>query len=167
MAAALEKRLGLAGCSSGSQAGEGRRFRVKHSGANAHERSRSEDGSVAGGQRESQQSGQGDTHAHREGIGLRPAVGMETDERLEDGGRQLLGEGDQAYLAEIEMEGILEERIDRGNQRLQRVVQEVEEADGEKNLEDGLLTSVCRSGCPNSGQVCVASHLEPESLNHW
>jgi len=98
---------------------------------------------------------------------LRAAIRIETDERLEDGGRQLQREGDQAYLAEIKMEGVLEKRIDRGDQRLQRVVQEMAETDGEKNLEDGLLAGVCRSSCSNCGQVCVASHLEPESLDLW
>src|SRR5260370_29478616 len=65
------------------------------------------------------------------------------------------------------MEGVLEKGIDRGDQRLQRVVQEMAETDGEKNLEDSLLADVCRSGCSNCGQVCVASHLEPESRDLW
>jgi len=98
---------------------------------------------------------------------LRAAVGVQAHERLEDGGGQLQREGNQAHLAEIKMEGILQERIDRGDQRLQRVVQEVAETDGEKNFEDGFLASVSRSGCPNCSQVCVASHLEPESPKHW
>src|SRR6266436_6681761 len=89
---------------------------VKHSGADTHERSRSDDSSVAGGQRQCQKAGQADAHAHSEGIRLRSAVGIETDERLKDGGGQLQREGDQAHLAEIEMEGVLEERIDRGDQ---------------------------------------------------
>src|SRR6266478_6506210 len=53
-------------------------------GAHTHERSRSEDGGVAGGQRQSEQASQADTHAHSEGIGLRAAVGIKTDERSEE-----------------------------------------------------------------------------------
>jgi len=45
---------------------------------------------------------------------LRAAVGVQAHERLEDGGGQLQREGNQAHLAEIKMEGVLEERIDRG-----------------------------------------------------
>src|SRR5712664_3879619 len=164
VAADLEKRLRHAVLSAGSHTRDARRFRMKYGGADAHEGRGGENGSVAGGQRQSQQSGQADAHANRERVRLRAPVRIETDKRLEDGGGQLQREGNQAHLAEIKMEGVLEERIDRGDQRLQRVVQEVAEADGEKNLEDGLLASVSRSSCPNCGQVCVASHLVPESL---
>jgi hypothetical protein len=65
------------------------------------------------------------------------------------------------------MKGFLEQRIDRGHQRLNGVVQEMAKTDGEKDFEDGLLTRVCRSRCPNGSQVCVASHLEWDSLNRW
>src|SRR5713101_3500939 len=162
VAADLEKRLRHAVLSAGSHARDARRFRVKHGGADAHEGRGSENGSVAESQCQSQQSGQADAHAHRQGIRLRAVVGIETDKRLEDGGGQLQREGDQAHLAEIKMKRVLEERIDSGDQRLQRVIQEVAKANREKNFEDSLLASVCRSGCPNCSPICVASHLEQE-----
>src|SRR2546427_12174338 len=45
---------------------------------------------------------------------------------------------------------------------LNRVVQKVAEADGQKNLEDRLLASFCMRRRPNRRQVCVASHLETQ-----
>src|SRR5437879_1837068 len=84
IAANLEKRLRHAVLPAGSHARDARRFRVEHGGADTHERSRSEDGGVAGGQRQSEQASQADTHAHSEGIGLRAAVGIKTDERSEE-----------------------------------------------------------------------------------
>ena len=108
VAADLEERLRHTVLSAGCHAGHARRFRVKHGGANAHEGRCSQDGRVAGGQRQNQQAGQCDAHAQRQGIRLRAAVGIKTHERLEDGGGQLQREGDQAHLAEIEMEGVLE-----------------------------------------------------------
>ena len=95
---------------------------MKYGGADAHERGGGENRRVAGGQCKSQQASQCDAHANRQGIRLWPAVGIETDERLEDRGRQLQSERDQAHLAKIKMEGVLEQRIDRRDQRLQRVV---------------------------------------------
>ena len=37
-------------------------------------------------------------------IGLRPAVGVEADQRLEQRGGELEGQGDQADLAEVELQ---------------------------------------------------------------
>src|SRR5258708_31773518 len=58
VAADLEKRLRHAMLSAGSHARDARRFRVKHGGADTHEGRGGENGSVAGSQRQSQQSGQ-------------------------------------------------------------------------------------------------------------
>ena len=44
------------------------------------------------------------SHADAEREGLRAFVGVGTDDGLEDGGGELVGEGDQADLAEVEME---------------------------------------------------------------
>src|SRR5260370_20454445 len=130
VAADLEKRLRHAMLAAGSHARDARRFRVEHRGADAHEGRGSEDSSVAGGQRQSQQASQADAHAYSEGIRLRPAVGIKTDERLKDRGGQLQREGDPAHLAQIAMEGGFGVRLYSGGPRLQRVVHEVAEGVG-------------------------------------
>src|SRR5260370_190754 len=96
VAADLEKRLRHAMLAAGSHARDARRFRVEHRGADAHEGRGSEDSSVAGGQRQSQQASQADAHAYSARIRLRPAVGIKTDERLKDSGGRFQGEAHHA-----------------------------------------------------------------------
>ena len=50
---------------------------------------------------------------------------------------QLKRERDQSDLHEAEMKARLQERVDRRNERLDGVVQQVREADGEKNRQHG------------------------------
>src|SRR5260370_2866449 len=167
VAADLEKRLRHAMLSAGSHARNAGRFRVEYRGADAHERRGGENCAEARSHCKSQQTNQCNSHAYGKGIRLRAAVGIKADERLEDGGGHLRYERDQTHLTEIQMEGVLQERVDRRDQRLQRIVQEVAKADGQKNFEDGFLARVCRSGCWNGRQVWVASNGEPEYRKQW
>jgi hypothetical protein len=56
---------------------------------------------------------------------MRLAVGVEAHDRLQQRCGQLKGEGDQADLAEVEIERAFQNRIDRREQRLDDVVEEV------------------------------------------
>ena len=67
------------------------------------------------------------------------AVGVEADQWLEDRTGHLKGEGDQAHLGEIESERLFDQRIDRGNQRLDCIVEQVRAAQGDQDRQDGLL----------------------------
>src|SRR2546421_12029878 len=58
------------------------------------------------------------SHSDGQGIRLGATVRIETDEGLEDGSGQLQSKGDQAHLAEIKVEGVLEKRIDGGDHGL-------------------------------------------------
>ena len=70
------------------------------------------------------------------GFGLR--VGEQADDRLEQRRGGLVGERDQADLPEVERVGVLEDRIDRRQDRLHQVVEHVAEADRAQDAERGL-----------------------------
>jgi hypothetical protein len=54
----------------------------------------------------------------------------------------LAGESDQAYLAEVQVEIALEDRINRRQQRLNHVIQKVAEADHGQHCVGGPLPQV-------------------------
>src|SRR5579872_2557850 len=72
------------------------------------------------------------------------AVGVKAYEGLQKGSGELIGERDEPYLREIEMKGLLEQGIDRGQEGGHHVVQEMANADDRQNLEDGLRSTLER-----------------------
>ncbi len=74
------------------------------------------------------QAGEGEEHADRERIRLRLAVGDDADHRLQQRRGELERQRDQADLGEVERVVRLQDRIDRRDQRLHGVVEEVREA---------------------------------------
>jgi len=111
-------------------------FRMKDRGADA-DRRRSDDNAEKVMRRgEQQQAAEGKAHADCQRIGLGLSVGIDADERLQQRGGQLEGQGDQADLTEVEAEFFLEDRIDGREERLNRVIQKVREAQCEKQSED-------------------------------
>ena len=68
-------------------------------------------------------------HADRQRIGHRPLVGEHADGRLQQRGGELEREGQEPDLHEIEPVVLLEDRIDRRQQRLHHIVDAVADAD--------------------------------------
>ena len=110
-----------------------------------------QDGGERGGHREQDQAGEGDGHADRERERFGVAIGIEADDRLQEGCGDLECQSDESDLPEIEMEGLLEHRIDGGQQRLHQVVQEMADADGGQDGEDGF-GGLLRRGKGGSGK---------------
>ena len=69
------------------------------------------------------------------GFGL--PVGVDADERLQQRGGELEGERDQADLGEARGRNLLEQRIDRRQQRLHHVVEQVAEAQHQQDRHRG------------------------------
>ena len=83
-------------------------------------------------------------------VGLRPLVGVEADDRLQQRRGELIGERDEADLPEVELEARLQHRIDRRQQRLQHVVQQVADADGDEHGEGSARERTSSSIKPNA-----------------
>ena len=121
--------------------------------ARPHQRSREQNRLEIGCNRQRHQPDHGEPHANRERIGLGMLVGVKTHERLQERGRRLVGQGDKPDLSEREIESTLEQRIDRKDQRLHHVVQEVGKAQGTQHPEAGALCAGerCRLDTTYSG----------------
>ena len=104
------------------------------------------------GMGQQQQPAQRGAHADGERIRHRPAVGVGADQRLQQRRGDLERERDQADLAEVERVVLLQDRVDRRQQRLDHVVQQMREADRVQHRE-------CRPGrhgrhCFSPGVAC-------------
>ncbi len=135
VAADLEQRLGQSRPGAGRHPGHARTLRVEHRRPHADHAGRDHRHRIVLRQAEQQEAHEGEDRAARQGEGHRPAVGDQSHHRLQQGGGELEGEGEQADLAEAEMEAGLQGRIDGRQQRLHHVVEHVAEADGEDDPE--------------------------------
>lgn len=78
---------------------------------------------------------QGTAHPDGQGIGFGMVIGIEPNQRLQQGCRNLVSQGDQADLCEAEAEDTLQQRVDRRDQGLEHIVQKMRKTDGPQNLE--------------------------------
>ena len=67
------------------------------------------------------------------------------DEGLQQRRRDLIGQRDHPDLAEVEMKGLFEYGINRRDQRLHHVVQEVAKGGSEQNRKNQFLPDMFRS----------------------
>jgi hypothetical protein len=73
--------------------------------------------------------------------------------------QSLIGERDETDLGEVEMEGVLKNRIERRNQRLHHVIQKMAEADCEEDPERrALLVS--------GAALAVSTEVAREAMDH-
>ena len=136
VAADLEHRLREAVAAAGGHARDARRLGVEDGRADADQRRGDEQHRIGRRHRQQQQAHEAGSHADGQRIRHRPAVGDHADNRLEQRGGQLEDEGDQADLRERQGEVLLQHRIDRRQQRLDRVVEEMGNADRDQDRED-------------------------------
>src|ERR1700680_3760419 len=108
IAAQLKQRLGQAVLAARSQASNAGRFRMKNRGARTDQRSGDEEHPERMRHRKYGDSDERKNHACRQGIRHRAAIGVESDQRLQERGRALVSECNQAYLSKIEMVRVLQ-----------------------------------------------------------
>jgi hypothetical protein len=137
IAADLEQGLGEAVFAARGDAGDARGFRVKDRGADAEQGGGGEEFGVGRREGEADEAREGEAHAEGQGEGLGFRIGIEADDGLEDRGGDLIDQGDQADLGEVEVKAAFEQRVDRGQEHLHHVVQHVADADGDQHGEGG------------------------------
>ena len=139
VAAHLEDRLRKTLLAARRQLRHARRRRVEHGRAEAYDAHSQQYEQIVLGERKHEQSGECEAHADGERIGARMAVGRQSGEGLQNGGCHLKDERYDTYLREREVELVLEDRIDRRNDRLYHVVQKVRNtADDEHRIDRAL-----------------------------
>ena len=93
----------------------------------------------AGGLRQQDEPDERHAHADRQRKWPGFAIGVEPHQGLQHRGGELEGEGDQAHLREGQVERLLEQRVDRRQERLDRVVEHVRKAQRQQNSKDGAF----------------------------
>ena len=139
VASDLEERLGESVAPAGGKARDPRRLGMENRRTDADHRRGGDHRQVVRRERQEDEAAERHRHAERKGVGLWLAVGVEADCRLEDRAGHLEGEGNQADLGEIERERFFEQRIDRRDQRLDRVVEKVGATQRDQDRQRGLL----------------------------
>ena len=128
---------------------------MKNGGADPDERDRHEDEREIWRERKQDQADQRRSHAERERERLRMFVGERADERLEQRGGELVRQGDQADVAVVEPQLRFQDRVNRRDQRLERVVDEMGEAEREENAEHRRGRDRNRLGLVHAGRRAV------------
>ena len=144
VAAHLEHRLREAMMAARNHADHARGFRVKHRRTDAHQRSTHQKRRIGGHTRQRHQADEREAHANRQRIRPWPAIIEVPDERLQQGRSNLIGQRDHPDLPEVQVEGRLQQRINRRDQRLNHVVQEVAEGCREQNRKNQFLCDMFR-----------------------
>ncbi len=106
----LEERLGQSISAAGGHSGHPGRLGMEHGRAHSHQRCRDDDRLETMGNRKQQKADEGRGEPDRQRKGLGTTVRIMTHDRLEQGGRQLIRQSQQAYLPEAQVEGTLEHR---------------------------------------------------------
>jgi hypothetical protein len=138
VAADLEQRLREPVLPARCQPRDARRLRVKHGRANPDQGGRREHHAVVACDRQQQQSRQREAHADGERLRRGAAIGVVADHRLQQRRRRLVDQRDQADVAEVELKRLLEDRVDRRQQRLDHVVEQMADAQRTEDGEGGL-----------------------------
>ena len=98
---------------------------MKHRRTQTHDAHRQKNQEIILGKCEQEQTHQGEAHANGESVRLRALVGIKPGEWLQDGRSHLEDQRDDANLCKREVELILHNRVDRGDNRLNHIIQEV------------------------------------------
>ncbi|EGE55424.1 hypothetical protein RHECNPAF_930071 [Rhizobium etli CNPAF512] len=133
IAADLKKGLRKTVATTGGKTGDTRRFRMEDRRTEADQACRQQQQCETAGVAEQNKTAKGARHADRQRIGHRPAVGDDPDHRLQQGSGDLKRHGKKADLHEVQVVIRLEQRVERGEQRLHDVVQHMTEADCHQN----------------------------------
>ncbi|MCY1228443.1 hypothetical protein D9M72_407600 [compost metagenome] len=146
VAAHLEDRLRQPVLAARGHARHARRLGVEDRRPRADQRSGHQQHAVARRHRQQQQARQRERHGDGQRMRLGMLVGVQAHHRLQQRRRDLVGHGQQANLGEAQVEAPLEHRIDRQDQRLDHVVEEVGEADRGQHAEAGAFGLCGRGG---------------------
>ncbi len=165
IAADLKQGLREAVASARGHPRDPRGFRVEHRRPGAHHRRGEQQHEVAAGVCQQQQADQRHPHPDRQRIGLRAPIGEEPHRRLQERGDRLHRQGDQPDLRKAETVRTFQDRIDRRNQRLHRVVEEVGKLSATRI--ENIVTSAPRRATLCSPETLVLIKPTPAPAPHF
>src|ERR1700730_9759109 len=162
----LKQRLRHAVLSARSHARHARRLRTKYGRPHSPQSRRNQYGRVTGRERQRDQPDQRNPHANRQEIRFVMPVAVQPHQRLQQRCRERSGERDQPNLPEIQMKRVSQQRINRRQQRLHRVIQQMTKANRQQNLKDRFGPRVRASFGSKCIHFAFTRHFpEPASNN--
>src|SRR6266850_3302701 len=111
---------------------------MKNGRTDAHQPRRHQNGPVTRRQRQRYQADQSYSHANREKIRTVMPIAVQPNQRLQQRSRESSSKRNQTDLPEIQMKRIAQKRINRRQQRLHRVIQQMTKTDSQQNLENSF-----------------------------
>ena len=142
----LKERLGKPAPHAGGDVRHARGFRMENRRTQSHHRGGKQDQSEVIRDGQGQQADQGQSHADGQGVRQGLPVERPPDQWLKERGRALKGKGDPPELGEGQMVRFPEQRIDRWDERLDRIIQQMGKTNGEQHGDDRWLHQRCCSG---------------------
>ncbi len=142
VSAHLKKRLRQPMLSARSHSRHARRFGMKHRRSDPHQRDRQQHCRKSRRVRNQNQSCERKSHPQRQRIRHGTPIGIASHHRLKQRRGELRRQRDQSDLPEIQMIGRLQNRIYRGDHRLQHVVQQMAHAECRQDSERNTLLRV-------------------------
>ncbi len=149
IAAELEHRLSQAETAARREPGHTRRFRMEDRRTEPNQHRAKDKHRIAVRVGQNDKAYERGSHADRQRIGQRASVGIHADQRLQQRSSPLESQGEQADLPEVEMVAVLQQRINRGKQRLHHIVDEMAQADRQNDGKDCSVGA--RGACRYAG----------------
>src|SRR6266403_5974616 len=115
---------------------------MKNGRTNAHQSRRHQNRPVTRRQRQRHQADQSYSHANRQEIRTVVPVAVQPNQRLQQRSSKSSSERNQTDLSEIQMKRIAQQRINRRQQRLHRVIQQMTKTNSQQNLENSFRPNI-------------------------
>jgi hypothetical protein len=131
----------------------------------AHQRRSKQQQPIALRHAEDNQADEARAHADRQRVGHRSLIRVHADCRLQQRGRHLEREGQKPDLHEIEPVIGLQDRVDRGQQRLHHVVDHVANRDGDNDRQRGFRGERAGGGDSGVGQERSSGQVLHQQVN--
>src|SRR5882762_4157467 len=95
-------------------------------------------------------------------------IAVQPNQRLQQRSRESRGERNQTDLPEIQMKRIAQKRINRRQQRLHRIIQQMAKTNSQQNLKNSFRSSITGAIGNKSANFAFARHSsEPTSDNNF
>src|SRR6266404_5185230 len=164
VSANLKQRLRHPVLPSRSHARNARRLRMKHRRANANQPSRNQYRAVTRRERQRHQANQRNSHANRQKVRFVVPIAVQTDQGLQKRRREGGSERDQPDLPKVQVKCIPQQRINRRQQRLHGVIQQMTKTNRQQNLKNSFRPRLRGNIAAQHTHFAFRRHFLPSRL---
>src|SRR5258706_2508596 len=164
----LEQRLRHPVLPARSHPRNARRLRMKNRRPHAHQPRRNQNGAETRRQRQRHQADQRNPHADRQKLWFVMFITVQSNRRLQERCSESSSERDQPDLPKIETKRIAQQRINRRQQRLHRVIKQMTHTTSQQNLKNSFRPRLRGNVATKDAYFTFARHFAkpaPEEIN--